>query len=150
MFVWTVENLGKEDVDVTIMLSFQNGDGGVRDSNGGHFNEAFMCKGIFSAVKLHSNKSSCNTPEKGSVGDNKAVLENAPTKKFSKTRGQKESCVTHDVSGVLLHHAHPNQPYTLAIAAKQVVRVSYLSNLPRLFLIVAMIFCVFSCDLLYL
>eukprot|EP00794_Sanderia_malayensis_P009762 gene9762-10761_t len=128
MFVWTVENLGKEDIDVTIMFSFQNGDGGPHDSRGGHFNEGFTCKGVFSEVKIQSSqKSSCSTPEKSvsartTAADRRSLLSAVDVPGSSpKRRKQNENCIKHDILGVLLHHAHPKQPYTLAIAAKQVV-----------------------------
>jgi len=40
-FVWTVENTSSEPLDVSLMFSFQNGDGGEEDAAGGHRNEAF-------------------------------------------------------------------------------------------------------------
>jgi len=41
VFVWTVENVSDEPQDVSMMFSFQNGDGGPGDSSGGHRNSAF-------------------------------------------------------------------------------------------------------------
>ena len=52
VFVWTIENLGPDDLEVSIMFTFQNGDGGPEDSAGGHSNEEFYCKGIYSEINL--------------------------------------------------------------------------------------------------
>lgn len=41
VFVWTVENVSTEPLDVSLMFSFQNGDGGPNDRCGGHTNSAF-------------------------------------------------------------------------------------------------------------
>jgi len=41
VFVWTVENVSKQPLDVSMMFTFQNGDGGPGDSGGGHRNSAF-------------------------------------------------------------------------------------------------------------
>ena len=32
------------------MFSFQNGDGGAEDGGGGHWNEEFLCKGVYSEI----------------------------------------------------------------------------------------------------
>lgn len=44
-FVWTIENLGLDDLDVSIMLTFQNGFGSAEDTAGGLRNEPFFSKG---------------------------------------------------------------------------------------------------------
>jgi len=41
VFVWTVENVSDQPLDVSMMFTFQNGDGGPGDSSGGHRNSAF-------------------------------------------------------------------------------------------------------------
>ena len=101
------------------MFSFQNGDGSETDTTGGHYNEAFVCKGVFSEIKLQSAGTK-NQPGTESIklqnGDANHLVNGSPSK-------HKENCVIHDVCGVLLHHSHPKQPYTLAIAAKQVIEV---------------------------
>ena len=51
VFVWTIQNYGKEDADVTLMFTFQSGEGKVDDTSYGHYNEPFTCKGIHSEVE---------------------------------------------------------------------------------------------------
>ena len=51
VFVWTVQNYGKEDADVSIMFTFQSGEGKMDDISYGHHNEPFTCKGIHSEVE---------------------------------------------------------------------------------------------------
>ena len=51
VFVWTVQNYGKEDADVSIMFTFQSGEGKLNDVSYGHYNEPFTCKGIQSEVE---------------------------------------------------------------------------------------------------
>ncbi len=41
VFVWTLENSGKEDATVGLMFTFQNGTGGPNDREGGHVNRSF-------------------------------------------------------------------------------------------------------------
>ena len=41
VFVWAVENVSAEALEVSLLFSFQNGDGGPEDAAGGHRNEAF-------------------------------------------------------------------------------------------------------------
>lgn len=41
VFVWTIENAGRVDADVSLMFSFQNGTGGPNDRSGGHSNQPF-------------------------------------------------------------------------------------------------------------
>lgn len=41
VFVWSVENLGEEDIDVSIMFTFKNGRGVKEDSQGGCWNQFF-------------------------------------------------------------------------------------------------------------
>ena len=90
VFVWQVENNNDEEVEVSIMFTFQNGDGTPNEVSSGHYNEAFTCKvGGHSSTENH-------------------VLE--------KRNSVKSSGV--EVTGVLLHHKHPTQPYTFGIAAK--------------------------------
>lgn len=61
VFVWTVQNYGREDADVTIMFTFQNGEGIADDPSYGHYNEPFTCKGIHSDVNEDSrtNRGTC-------------------------------------------------------------------------------------------
>lgn len=120
VFIWTVENLGKEEIEVSIMFSFQNGTGGASDEAGGHYNEGFMCKGVFSEVRLQGETTINKSPQKNANGCDPA--HKVPPQK----QNPDEICVVHDVSGVLLHHAHPKNDYTLSIAAKQVTEVSSL------------------------
>jgi len=44
-FVWTIENVGSDHLEVSIMLTFQNGFGDAEDTAGGLYNEEFFCKG---------------------------------------------------------------------------------------------------------
>ncbi|HEY9121847.1 MAG TPA: non-lysosomal glucosylceramidase [Brevefilum sp.] len=37
-FIWCLENTGMTDADLSLMFTFQNGTGGMNDSNGGHTN----------------------------------------------------------------------------------------------------------------
>lgn len=39
--MWSVENLGEEDIDVSIMFTFKNGRGVKEDSQGGCWNQFF-------------------------------------------------------------------------------------------------------------
>ena len=103
------------------MFSLQNGTGGPSDVAGGHHNEAFTCKGVFSEVKLNDQKSRSSTP----VVQKKVVFSDDSPERCPKTRAQNESCILHDVTGVLLHHSHPNNDFTMAIAAKQISEVKY-------------------------
>jgi len=42
VFEWTIENLDeKEEASVSIMFSFQNGDGSANDAAGGHANTSW-------------------------------------------------------------------------------------------------------------
>ena len=125
VFIWTVENLGKEEIEVSIMLTFQNGTGGPSDEAGGHYNEAFMCKGVFSEVRLQDQAIGNKSPEK-TLSETKMPTNDSPCQLSPKKAHQNEICVVHDVSGVLLHHAHSQNDYTLAISAKQVTEVSML------------------------
>ena len=92
--MWTVENNNDEEVEVSVMFTFENGDGTASDT-GGHYNEPFTCKGVYSEVR--------NMTEKAATW-------------------------TSDVTGVLLHHAHPTAPYTLAIAATSRHKVINVGN----------------------
>ena len=80
VFVWEVINNNDEEVEVSIMFSFQNSDGTPNEVSSGHYNQPFTCK-----IGSHSSK---------------------------------ENHVLDEVTGVLLHHQHPTQPYTFGIAAK--------------------------------
>lgn len=62
VFVWLVENNNDEDVEVSIMFTFENGDGTVSDT-GGHFNEPFSCKGVYSEVKNMTEKAATWTSD---------------------------------------------------------------------------------------
>lgn len=91
VFVWEVENNNDEEVEVSIMFTFQNSNGTVNEGSSGHYNEPFTCKiGSHCSVEDHS------------ADKRNSVLTNT-------------SC---EVTGVLLHHKHPTQPYTFGIAAK--------------------------------
>lgn len=37
------------------MFTFQNGDGSKEDASGGHINEGFCCRGVYSEIKLQTN-----------------------------------------------------------------------------------------------
>ncbi|XP_047139397.1 non-lysosomal glucosylceramidase isoform X1 [Hydra vulgaris] len=60
VFVWTIENIGMHDLDVSIMLTFQNGDGTNEDCVGGHNNEEFFCKGVYSEIRLQKDESNAS------------------------------------------------------------------------------------------
>ena len=60
--MWTVENNSDEDVEVSIMFTFENGDGTASDS-GGHFNEPFTRKGVHSEVKNMTEKAATWTTD---------------------------------------------------------------------------------------
>ncbi|XP_068685354.1 non-lysosomal glucosylceramidase-like isoform X1 [Montipora capricornis] len=92
VFVWEVENNNDEEVEVSIMFSFQNSDGTPNDVSCGHYNESFTCK-----LGSHSS------------GENNVL---------DKRNSFKGSVSSSEVTGVLLHHKHPSQPYTFGIAAK--------------------------------
>ena len=44
------------DLDISIMLTFQNGDGTSEDYAGGHNNEEFLCKGVYSEIRLQKDE----------------------------------------------------------------------------------------------
>lgn len=92
VFVWEVENNNDEEVEVSIMFSFQNSDGTPNDVSCGHYNESFTCR-----LGSHSS------------GENNVL---------DKRNSFKGSVSSTEVTGVLLHHKHPSQPYTFGIAAK--------------------------------
>lgn len=104
------------------MFSFQNGTGGTSDEAGGHYNESFMCKGVFSEVRLQEESISNDQLRKTSLEAKSATIDSSCLKKPKSN----EICVVHDVTGVLLHHSHSQNDYTLAISAKQVTEVSLL------------------------
>ena len=102
VFIWEVENNGDEEVEVAIMFTFQNSDGTLNEGSSGHYNESFTCKiGSHCAIENHS------------ADKRNSVLTNAST----------------EVTGVLLHHKHPTQPYTFGIAAKAQNQVEGLTKL---------------------
>ena len=107
------------------MFSFQNGTGGASDEAGGHYNEAFMCKGVFSEVRLQDESVSNESGGKILPQTKTPIRESSS----QKTPNPNEICVSHDVTGVLLHHAHSQNDYTLAISAKQVAEVGLLCML---------------------
>ena len=202
VFIWTVENLGLDSLELTIMLTFQNGVGDSEDSAGGHYNEEFICKGVYSEIKLeekyesysgiyenklfeneyeHAPMNLKNTSVNDSVSSasSREILDNTNTsnnekasdatcninRKFfdilienanvnsssnsskldSNTADKresnakdgrssdlnnnipektcKESCISHDVHGVLLHHNGLKKTFTIAVAALQVNEV---------------------------
>ncbi|XP_066273530.1 non-lysosomal glucosylceramidase-like isoform X1 [Branchiostoma lanceolatum] len=57
VFVWTAENHGKEEVDISLMFTFQNSIGAETDLSGGHWNEPFSVneEGVdpISGILLH-------------------------------------------------------------------------------------------------
>ena len=87
-----MENYNDEEVEVSIMFTFQNSDGTPSEVSSGHYNESFTCRlGSHSSAENH-------------------VLD--------KRHSVKGSHSATEVTGVLLHHKHPSQPYTFGIAAK--------------------------------
>lgn len=78
------------------MFTFQNSDGTPNEVSAGHFNESFTCK----------------------VGAHSATDNHVHEKRNSKNIGSSS-----EVTGVLLHHKHPTQPYTFGIAAKSIHQV---------------------------
>ena len=107
---------------MSIMFSFQNGTGGPSDEAGGHYNESFMCKGVFSEVKLQEESVGAEWHEE-TLSESRISTGVSAHQKTPKKSSQSEICVVHDVVGVLLHHAHSRNNYTLAISAKQVTEV---------------------------
>ena len=99
VFVWTVQNYGKEDLDVSIMLSFQCGDGKPDDMSCGHYNEPFACKGIYSEVSDEDDE-------------------------LREKEGRKTNTTTCHVNGVLLHR-NSDPACTFAIAAKAKQQASF-------------------------
>jgi len=63
VFVWTVENKNEEEVEVSIMFSFQNGDGSPNDTSSGHYNEPFCSKGVHCKVNFESKESSTTSTQ---------------------------------------------------------------------------------------
>lgn len=96
VFIWDIENNNHEEVEVSIMFTFQNSDGTPNEVSAGHFNESFTCK----------------------VGAHSATDNHVHEKRNSKNIGSSS-----EVTGVLLHHKHPTQPYTFGIAAKSIHQV---------------------------
>ena len=90
VFIWDIENNNDEEVEVSIMFTFQNSDGTPNEVSAGHFNESFTCK----------------------VGAHSSTDNHVHEKRNSS-----------EVTGVLLHHEHPTQPYTFGIAAKSIHQV---------------------------
>ncbi|XP_073242353.1 non-lysosomal glucosylceramidase-like isoform X1 [Porites lutea] len=93
VFIWDIENNNDEEVEVSIMFTFQNSDGTPNEVSAGHFNESFTCK----------------------VGAHSSTDNHVHEKRNSKNIGSSS-----EVTGVLLHHKHPTQPYTFGIAAKSI------------------------------
>lgn len=70
VFVWTIENNGKDPATVGLMFTFQNGTGGENDRAGGHRNRLFRTKakgGEVIGVELHHN-----LPPAGGLGPRSA------------------------------------------------------------------------------
>jgi non-lysosomal glucosylceramidase len=59
-FIWSVENIGLTDADVSLMFTFQNGTGGMNDSQGGHtnhpINEEAESSDIFGIALRHTHR----------------------------------------------------------------------------------------------
>lgn len=131
------------------MFTFQNGDGGAEDSAGGHRNEEFCCKGIYSEIKLENvdgKREKCCEDSDGSSMENSVVdSSTSPENTFEKSQStivaktaessevnnnlihssSQENRTVHDVHGVLMHHNGLKKSFTLAIAALQVQKVSF-------------------------
>ena len=197
-----MENLGLDSLEVTIMLTFQNGVGDSEDSAGGHYNEEFLCKGVYSEIKLEEKHKSYSSicennffeneceyapmnlkhtfvNESNYSASSREILDNTKTSNnerasdetcnmnrnvfnilienendnssssSSKLDGNiadkrdsnatdgrssdlnnnlresmcKESCISQDVHGVLLHHNGLKKTFTIAVAALQVNEV---------------------------
>lgn len=84
--VWTVENVSKEPMDVSMMFTFQNGDGGPGDRGGGHRNSAFA-----TAPEAGGGASSARAGAKAGAAEEKTDA----------ARGDEEKVV-----GVALAHMH--------------------------------------------
>eukprot|EP01116_Phalansterium_solitarium_P013610 TRINITY_DN31003_c0_g1_i1.p1 TRINITY_DN31003_c0_g1~~TRINITY_DN31003_c0_g1_i1.p1 ORF type:complete len:883 (-),score=23.37 TRINITY_DN31003_c0_g1_i1:80-2728(-) len=66
-FVWTVENFGATEADVSIMFSFQNGMGTQQDSAGGHANQPFHLGNATGIILNHKFEQSCKILGKDTV-----------------------------------------------------------------------------------
>jgi non-lysosomal glucosylceramidase len=54
VFVWDVENTSDtEEIEVSLMFTFQNGTGTENDTKGGHYNTLFTENGVCTGVNLH-------------------------------------------------------------------------------------------------
>lgn len=67
-FVWTVENTSDtEEVEVSIMFTWQNGTGSDNDKKGGHLNSEFKdgdsCSGVYMKHLLHHTVQPMHNPE---------------------------------------------------------------------------------------
>lgn len=63
LFIWTIENNNDEEVEVSIMFTFQNGDGSPNDTSSGHYNEPFCSKGVHCKVNLDSKQDKSTTTQ---------------------------------------------------------------------------------------
>eukprot|EP01125_Pyxidicula_operculata_P011846 TRINITY_DN387_c0_g1_i1.p1 TRINITY_DN387_c0_g1~~TRINITY_DN387_c0_g1_i1.p1 ORF type:complete len:741 (-),score=202.78 TRINITY_DN387_c0_g1_i1:616-2838(-) len=68
VFEWTIENSHNEDKNVSMMFTFQNGDGSESDAKGGHWNETFQTDNshneVFGVMMHHNLTQMINTPDK--------------------------------------------------------------------------------------
>jgi hypothetical protein len=67
-FVWVVENTGNVPLDVSLLMSFQNGDGGPEDAAGGHVNRDFSTSPLPSPSSSSSSSSSAAAVAGGEGG----------------------------------------------------------------------------------
>ncbi|XP_031554727.1 non-lysosomal glucosylceramidase-like [Actinia tenebrosa] len=116
VFIWTIENNNDEEVEVAIMFSFQNGDGNPNDTSSGHYNEPFSSKGVH--CKVHLETKNDKNPQTNHVTTPNSSGKSPLNPRKHEDAKPSELSTTCDVTGVLLHHKHRSQPYTLAIAAK--------------------------------
>lgn len=173
------------------MFTFQNGCGTSEDSAGGHYNEEFFCKGVYSKISLEKRvndsgistmtsspriedlnispqnemtdsdlknikEENNNSQMEDKNNDNFVVIDETNTSKLNNINNSsredsfstsfndsaindnnsndsnlfdnystEETCITHDVRGVLLHHNGLQKQFTLSIAALQVTQVGF-------------------------
>ena len=109
------------------MFTFQNGDGGPEDSSGGHNNEEFFCKGVYSEIRLKQTDSiDLNENEETDLKIKNISDKSDESVDINGNYGTsfpQETCITNDVRGVLLHHQGLKKSFTLAISALSVVEV---------------------------
>lgn len=64
VFIWSVENTGDTEVDVSLMFSFQNGVGSECDTMGDHCNQLFHSKGsdkpVTGVLLVHKQVRQCS------------------------------------------------------------------------------------------